>query len=54
VESSTLIALPWSNGQTEGQIARLKLVKRKIYGRGRIDPVPSYIHLGLAIDAPSC
>ena len=29
--------LPWSNGQTEGQITRLKLVKRQIYGRGKID-----------------
>jgi transposase len=27
----------WSNGQTEGQITRLKLVKRQIYGRGKID-----------------
>ena len=25
---------PWSNGQTEGQIHRLKLVKRQMYGRG--------------------
>jgi transposase len=28
---------PWSNGQTEGQITRLKLVKRQMYGRGNID-----------------
>jgi transposase len=28
---------PWSNGQTEGQITRLKLVKRQMYGRGRLD-----------------
>lgn len=27
----------WSNGQTEGQITRLKLVKRQMYGRGKID-----------------
>ena len=27
----------WSNGQTEGQITRLKLVKRQTYGRGKID-----------------
>jgi transposase len=27
----------WSNGQTEGQITGLKLVKRQIYGRGKID-----------------
>ena len=31
------IALPWSNGQTEGQITRLKLVRRQMYGRGKID-----------------
>lgn len=31
------IASPWSNGQTEGQIMRLKLVKRQMYGRGKID-----------------
>jgi transposase len=31
------IASPWSNGQTEGQITRLKLVKRQMYGRGKID-----------------
>jgi transposase len=28
---------PWSNGQTEGQITKLKLVKRQIYGRAKID-----------------
>ena len=28
---------PWSNGQTEGQITKLKLVKRQMYGRGNID-----------------
>ncbi|KUM28593.1 transposase [Mesorhizobium loti] len=31
------ISSPWSNGQTEGQITKLKLVKRQIYGRGKID-----------------
>ena len=31
------IMLPWSNGQTEGQITKLKLVKRQMYGRGKID-----------------
>ena len=28
---------PWSNGQTEGQINKLKLVKRQMYGRARLD-----------------
>ena len=27
----------WSNGQMEGQITKLKLVKRQIYGRGKLD-----------------
>ena len=31
------IALAWSNGQTEGQICKLKLVKRQMYGRGKLD-----------------
>lgn len=31
------IISPWSNGQTEGQITRLKLVKRQMYGRGKLD-----------------
>lgn len=26
----------WSNGQTEGQITKLKLVKRQMYGRGKL------------------
>ncbi|CAM3263759.1 ISL3 family transposase ISMex26 [Methylobacterium mesophilicum] len=28
---------PWSNGQTEGQITRLKLVKRQMFGRAKLD-----------------
>ncbi len=31
------ITSPWSNGQTEGQITKLKLVKRQMYGRGKRD-----------------
>lgn len=31
------IASPWSNGQTEGQITKLKLVKRQMYGRAKVD-----------------
>jgi transposase len=27
----------WSNGQVEGQVHRLKLVKRQMYGRGNLD-----------------
>ena len=28
---------PWSTGQVEGQITRLKLLKRQMYGRANID-----------------
>lgn len=31
------ISSPWSNGQTEGQITKLKLVKRQMYGRANLD-----------------
>lgn len=31
------LRLPWSNGQTEGQVTRLKLMKRAMYGRGGLD-----------------
>ena len=31
------IVEPWSNGQTEGQVTRLKLVKRQMYGRANVD-----------------
>jgi transposase len=30
------LCLPWSNGQTEGQITKLKLLKRSMYGRGSL------------------
>jgi transposase len=28
---------PWSNGQTEGQISRLKMLKRAMYGRAGVN-----------------
>lgn len=31
------LSQPWSNGQTEGQVNRLKLIKRQMYGRGSFD-----------------
>jgi len=31
------ITSPWSNGQTEGTICRLKSLKRQMYGRANID-----------------
>jgi len=30
-------SFPWSNGQVEGQITRLKLLKRQMYGRAKFD-----------------
>ena len=27
----------WSNGQTEGQVNRVKLIKRQMYGRANLD-----------------
>jgi transposase len=31
------LRLPWSNGQTEGPITKLKLLKRSMYSRGSIE-----------------
>jgi transposase len=31
------LTLPWSNGQTEGQVNRLKFIKRQMYGRANFD-----------------
>ena len=31
------LELPYSNGQTEGQVTRLKLLKRQMYGRAKFD-----------------
>jgi transposase len=31
------IATLWSNGQTEGQVNRLKVLKRQMYGRAKVD-----------------
>jgi transposase len=28
---------PWPNGATEGSITKLKLVRRQMYGRGKLD-----------------
>lgn len=38
-ESAVAAAItePWSNGQTEGQVTKLKLVKRQTYGRAKVD-----------------
>ena len=31
------LSLPWSNGQVEGQVNRLKMIKRQMYGRAGFD-----------------
>ena len=31
------LTTPWSNGQTEGQVTKLKLLKRQMYGRASFD-----------------
>ncbi len=31
------VALAWSNGQTEGQVNRLKTLRRQMYGRANLD-----------------
>lgn len=31
------LTMPWSNGRTEGQVNRLKLLKRQSYGRAGLD-----------------
>lgn len=31
------LTMPWSNGPVEGQITRLKLLKRQMYGRAKLD-----------------
>jgi len=31
------LTLPWSNGPVEGQVHRLKLIKRSMYGRANFD-----------------
>jgi hypothetical protein len=36
-EVKAAIELPWSNGRTEGHVNRLKLIKRKMYGRANLD-----------------
>ena len=45
--ASAAISSPWSNGQTEGQITKLKLVRRQMYGRGKIDLLEARV-VGLA------
>src|SRR5262249_19879762 len=43
------ITLPWSNGPVEGQINRLKMLKRQMFGRARLDLLSRFFFL-----APRC
>ena len=36
-EVKAALELPWSNGQTEGQVNKLKLIKRQMYGQANFD-----------------
>jgi transposase len=36
-EAVAAMILPYSQGQTEGRVNKLKLVKRSMYGRGKFD-----------------
>jgi transposase len=40
------LRLPWSNGQLEGQITRVKLIKRQGYGRAKFDLLRRRVLLG--------
>lgn len=40
---SAAVLLPWSNGQVEGQIHRLKPVKRQMYGRAKFNLLRSRV-----------
>jgi len=40
------LTLPWSNGQVEGQINKLKTVKRQMYGRAGFNLLRKRMILG--------
>ena len=42
------LTLSWSSGQVEGQINRLKLIKRMMYGRGKLDLLRKRVMFALA------
>lgn len=33
----TALSLPWSNGVVEGNVNRLQMLKRQMYGRAKVD-----------------
>ena len=40
------LTLPWSNGQVEGQINKLKTIKRQMYGRAGFNLLRKRMILG--------
>ena len=52
-EKAALIE-PWSNGQTEGQITKLKLVNRQIYGRDHLDLLSARLLISIWRPPPNC
>jgi transposase len=44
------LSYPWSSGQVEGQVNRLKLTKRKMYGRAKFDLLRKHV-LGIPMVA---
>ncbi|WP_371827444.1 transposase [Cupriavidus sp. KK10] len=40
--------LPWSNGQTEGHVNRLKFLKRQMYGRASIELLRLRVPIAIA------
>ena len=47
------ICEPWSNGQTEGQINRLKMLKRTMYGRASVALLRARMHPLNEIGSPN-
>jgi transposase len=43
---NSAIATAWSNAQAEGQITKLKLVKRQMYGRAKLDLLQARLTCG--------
>ncbi len=42
------VTLEWSNGPVEGQINRLKMLKRQMYGRAKMDLLSQrFLHFGV-------
>ena len=49
---TNVLSLPWSNRQVEGQVNRLKLIKRQMYGRANSDLLRRRVISGPALWNP--